>query len=84
MFWKPTHIHFKYKPSFLAIAVFIAVALVSAFSLYYVDGVFSKVLFGVMGAVPPILAIIAFDRQRQLDHALTGDLERRKAMDAHK
>lgn len=82
MFWQPAHIHFKYKPSFPAILVFMAVAAVSVFSLCYVDGVFLKVLFAATGIVP-IFAIIAFDRQRQLDKALTADAERRKALEAN-
>ncbi|OUI89040.1 hypothetical protein HK19_15445 [Acetobacter persici] len=70
MFWQPAHVDFKYRPSLIAILFFIAVAVLSAFFLYYVDGVFSKILFATTGIVP-VFAIIAFDRQRQLDKALT-------------
>ena len=82
MFWQPAHIHFKYKPSFLAVLVFIAIALIAAFTLYYVEGNFSKILFAVTGIIP-IFAVILFDRQRQLGKALTADAERRKACEAN-
>lgn len=81
MIWQPAHIHFKYKPSLPAVLVLIAIVSVSSFSLYYVDGVFFKILFAVTG-IAPILATIAFDRYRQLDKALTDYVERHKALEA--
>lgn len=82
MFWQPAHIDFKYRPSLIAILFFITVAALSAFFLYYVNGVFSKILFATTG-IAPIFAIIMLDRNHQLHKALTENEERRKALAAN-